>query len=101
MNPLIAPTYQENKVRMNQLAEQLKQHPCTLNEDTLSGDWELIYSDVELFRSRHEHPGRPAARRPPLPPLTARPPRSPFFLAIEDALDSSPGIPLLGQWLGT
>jgi len=35
-----------------------------------------VYSEVELFRS------------------------SPFFLAIEEALNSSPGIPTLGQWLG-
>jgi len=25
---------------------------------------------------------------------------SPFFLAIERALDTSPGIPTLGKWLG-
>lgn len=37
---------------------------------------DVVCSDVELFRS------------------------SPFFLAIEEALNSSPGIPLLGQWLG-
>ena len=52
MNPLIAPTYQENKARINHLANQLKQHPFTINEENVSGDWELIYSDVELFRSR-------------------------------------------------
>merc|ERR1719482_289041 len=48
----------------------------SVTEAVLAGDWELIYSDVELFRS------------------------SPFFLAIEEALNGSPGIPTLGRWLG-
>ena len=48
----------------------------SVDEDGLTGEWELVYSDVELFRS------------------------SPFFLAIEEALNSSPGIPRLGRWLG-
>ncbi len=52
MNPLIAPTYLENKERINDLSNQLKQYPFRLDEETLSGEWELIYSDVELFRSR-------------------------------------------------
>ena len=44
----------------------------------LDGEWELVFSDVAhgIFRS------------------------SPFFLAIEEALNSSPGIPALGKWLG-
>lgn len=75
-NALIAPTEQDKKEAMAQLISRLAQQPCTVSEDTLAGEWELVYSDVELFRS------------------------SPFFLAIEDALNSAPGIPLLGQWLG-
>ena len=43
---------------------------------SLAGEWELVYSECELFRS------------------------SPFFLAIEEALNGSPGIPTLGRWLG-
>jgi hypothetical protein len=52
MNPLIAPTYLENKERIKNLSNQLKQYPFKIDEESLSGEWELIYSDVELFRSR-------------------------------------------------
>lgn len=61
---------------MGDLAEALCKMPHDVTEETVSGEWELAYSDVELFRS------------------------SPFFLAIERALDTSPGIPTLGKWLG-
>lgn len=61
---------------MQEYAKKLAELPCEISEETLKGEWELVYSDVELFRS------------------------SPFFLAIEQALDTSPGIPLLGKWLG-
>lgn len=76
LNTLIAPTYQEKREVMARLVERLGQQPSTISEATLAGEWELVYSDVELFRS------------------------SPFFLAVEEALNSAPGVPLLGQWLG-
>ena len=44
---------------MKHAADLLCAMPSTIDEATLKGEWELVYSDVELFRS------------------------SPFFLAIE------------------
>lgn len=80
LNTFIAPTYQEKRGEMNALVERLvakaRDAGKVLSEAELAGDWELVYSDVELFRS------------------------SPFFLAIEEALNGSPGIPALGRWLG-
>jgi hypothetical protein len=77
LNKLVAPTYQEYRQDMAELVDQLSASSSwTASETALSGEWELIFSDVELFRS------------------------SPFFLAIEEALNSSPGIPKLGRWLG-
>jgi hypothetical protein len=58
---------------VTQLAES---QTTPITKDALQGDWELVFSEVELFRS------------------------SPFFLAIEEALNNSPGIPTLGRWLG-
>ena len=77
LNTLVAPTYQEKRTTMASLISQLveaQQGP--VSESALSGEWELVFSEVELFRS------------------------SPFFLAIEEALNGSPGIPVLGRWLG-
>jgi len=68
--------YQELRTEMKEAAEKLCSMSSTIDEKSLAGEWELVYSDVELFRS------------------------SPFFLAIEQALDTSPGIPALGKWLG-
>lgn len=76
LNTLVAPVYQELRTEMKEAAENLFPMTKTINEAALAGEWELVYSDVELFRS------------------------SPFFLAIEQALDTSPGIPTLGKWLG-
>jgi len=76
LNTLVAPVYQELRTKMKDTSDKLCAMPSTIDEATLSGEWELVYSDVELFRS------------------------SPFFLAIEQALDTSPGIPMLGKWLG-
>lgn len=78
LNTLIAPTYQEKRVAMDEHIAQLEgaQRGKRITEASLQGEWELIYSEVELFRS------------------------SPFFLAIEDALNGSPNIPALGRWLG-
>ena len=64
LNKLIAPLYQEKLVEMKKLINVLeKYYPSEVTEKNLSGEWELIFSDVELFRS------------------------SPFFLAIEKALN--------------
>lgn len=77
LNTLIAPTYQEKRETMTGLIETLtKAQDGPITEAALEGDWELCFSEVELFRS------------------------SPFFLAIEEALNSSPNIPTLGRWLG-
>ncbi|MDC3037128.1 pilus assembly protein, partial [Prochlorococcus sp. AH-716-O22] len=48
---------------MEQLVTDLEKQNSEISEEKLSGEWELIYSTVELFRS------------------------SPFFLAIEKALN--------------
>lgn len=78
LNTLIAPTYQEKRGVMNELIESLSaaQSGNAVTEEALEGEWELVFSEVELFRS------------------------SPFFLAIEEALNGSPNIPALGRWLG-
>ena len=78
LNTLIAPTYQEKRAEMTELLDALAaaQAAETVSEAALAGEWELVFSEVELFRS------------------------SPFFLAIEEALNSSPNIPALGRWLG-
>ena len=64
LNKLIAPMYQENLKEIRSLTKELIAFNSEINEEKLDGDWELIFSDVELFRS------------------------SPFFLAIEKALDN-------------
>ena len=64
LNKLIAPMYQENLKEIRSLTKELIAFNSEVNEKKLNGDWELIFSDVELFRS------------------------SPFFLAIEKALDN-------------
>ena len=63
LNKLIAPVYQEKSREMNDLIESLKVYSSEISEQSLSGEWEVIYSNVELFRS------------------------SPFFLAIEEAIN--------------
>ena len=63
LNPFISPIYQEKLNEMDELIKDLEKHNSTISEEKLSGEWELIYSTVELFRS------------------------SPFFLAIEKALN--------------
>tara|TARA_Y100000589_G_scaffold44483_1_gene37449 strand:+ start:419 stop:1150 length:732 start_codon:yes stop_codon:yes gene_type:complete len=64
LNKLIAPIYQENLKEIRNLTKELIAFNSEINEEKLNGDWELIFSDVELFRS------------------------SPFFLAIEKAFDN-------------
>ena len=64
LNKLIAPMYQEKLKEMEDLIDSLKSFNTEVSEEKLSGEWELIYSTVELFRS------------------------SPFFLAIEKALNN-------------
>ncbi len=63
LNPFISPIYQEKLNEMDVLIKDLEKHNSAISEEKLSGEWELIYSTVELFRS------------------------SPFFLAIEKALN--------------
>ena len=63
LNKLIAPMYQEKSKEMENLIKSLENFNMEVSEEKLSGEWELIYSTVELFRS------------------------SPFFLAIEKALN--------------
>ena len=63
LNKLIAPMYQEKSKEMGKLIKSLESFTKEVSEEKLSGEWELIYSTVELFRS------------------------SPFFLAIEKALN--------------
>ena len=64
LNKFIAPLYQEKLKEMEDLIDSLKSFNTEVSEEKLSGEWELIYSTVELFRS------------------------SPFFLAIEKALNN-------------
>ena len=63
LNKLIAPMYKEKSKEMEEIIKGLESLKTEVSEKTLSGEWELIYSTVELFRS------------------------SPFFLAIEKALN--------------
>ena len=63
LNPFVSPMYQEKLKEMEQLVNDLEKQNSEFSEEKLSGEWELIYSTVELFRS------------------------SPFFLAIEKALN--------------
>ena len=63
LNKLVAPMYEEKANEMMTLIENLKSFKFEISEKSLSGEWELIFSNVELFRS------------------------SPFFLAIEKALN--------------
>ncbi len=63
LNPFVSPIYQEKLKEMEQLVNDLEKQNSEISEEKLSGEWELIYSTVELFRS------------------------SPFFLAIEKALN--------------
>ena len=63
LNPFVSPIYQEKLKEMEQLVNDLEKQKSEISEEKLSGEWELIYSTVELFRS------------------------SPFFLAIEKALN--------------
>ncbi len=64
MNVMIAPMYQEKSVEMEKLVDELVPQSNEINHKSVEGEWELIYSSVELFRS------------------------SPFFLAIEKALNN-------------
>ncbi len=63
LNKLISPMYEEKANEMDELINALKDFSFEISEKLLSGEWELIFSNVELFRS------------------------SPFFLAIEKALN--------------
>jgi len=64
LNKLISPIYLERLTEINKLINTLKDYSDPISEEIISGEWELIFSNVELFRS------------------------SPFFLAIENALNN-------------
>ena len=64
LNKLIAPIYEEELLKMELLVNSLGTYKKEINKEALSGDWELIFASVELFRS------------------------SPFFLSIEKALNN-------------
>ena len=64
LNKFVAPVYQEKLSEINSLISDLLVYKSEITEESLSGEWELIFSNVELFRS------------------------SPFFLAIEHALNN-------------
>ena len=64
MNEMIAPMYKEKSLEMKKLVQALVPLSDEITEKSIEGEWELIYSSVELFRS------------------------SPFFLAIEKALNN-------------
>ena len=64
LNKLISPVYQERLSEIKELIKELEKFTEEINETNLSGDWELIFTNVELFRS------------------------SPFFLAIENAFNN-------------
>ena len=64
LNKLISPLYQEKLTEINKIIQNLKDYSEPITEDIITGEWELIFSNVELFRS------------------------SPFFLAIENALNN-------------
>ena len=63
MNAMIAPMYQDKLTEMEKIVETLIPLSDEVTQKSMKGEWELIYSSVELFRS------------------------SPFFLAIEKALN--------------
>jgi len=66
LNTLIAPAYQEKRDDMSLLVSQLaERQSAPVTAAALNGEWELVFSEVELFRS------------------------SPFFLAIEEALSTA------------
>ncbi len=64
MNALVAPMYQKNLIEMERIVAKIVPLSENITESSIEGEWELIYSSVELFRS------------------------SPFFLAIEKALNN-------------
>ena len=50
LNTLIAPTYQEKRVTMASLISQLSDlQVAPIQESALQGEWELVFSEVELF----------------------------------------------------
>tara|TARA_Y100001978_G_scaffold54523_1_gene48936 strand:- start:1386 stop:2117 length:732 start_codon:yes stop_codon:yes gene_type:complete len=64
LNKLVAPMYKEKSKEIRMYIKELITINSEIREEKLNGDWELIFSDVELFRS------------------------SPFFLAIEKAINN-------------
>ncbi len=64
LNTLVAPMYQNKMIEMERLVDEIVPLSENITENSLEGEWELIYSSVELFRS------------------------SPFFMAIEKAINN-------------
>ncbi len=64
LNKLISPTYQDILTKISDLIEEISNNHGEITEEALSGEWELIFSTVELFRS------------------------SPFFMSIEKAFNN-------------
>ena len=64
LNKLISPTYQDKLTKISHLIEEISNNHTEITEEALSGEWELIFSTVELFRS------------------------SPFFMSIEKAFNN-------------
>tara|TARA_B100000287_G_C20453930_1_gene710641 strand:- start:175 stop:429 length:255 start_codon:yes stop_codon:yes gene_type:complete len=50
-NKLIATIYEDKEERIKELIAQIEKHSEEITEEKLSGNWELIFSNVELFRS--------------------------------------------------
>eukprot|EP00239_Pterosperma_sp_CCMP1384_P000874 CAMPEP_0197850984 /NCGR_PEP_ID=MMETSP1438-20131217/16933_1 /TAXON_ID=1461541 /ORGANISM="Pterosperma sp., Strain CCMP1384" /LENGTH=297 /DNA_ID=CAMNT_0043464431 /DNA_START=214 /DNA_END=1107 /DNA_ORIENTATION=+ len=63
-NPVVSAAYREKEDDMRRLVGVLSEEPHTVTEESISGEWELVYSTCELFRS------------------------SPFFMAIEEAFNN-------------
>ena len=51
MNTRIAPIYQDKLLEMRKLVEALVPLSNEITQSSIEGEWELIYSSVELFRS--------------------------------------------------
>ena len=51
LNQLISPIYLEKLNEINELINDLKNYSDPISEEIISGEWELIFSNVELFRS--------------------------------------------------
>ena len=51
LNKLISPIYLDKLSKINKLVNDLIVYSDPVSEEIISGEWELIFSNVELFRS--------------------------------------------------